>query len=79
MDAHGFEEEPMSNSVARVTTITARSEKSFDDAVNQGIKRANNTLKNIKGAWVKGQKVTVSKGQIDEYRVTLRVTFVLED
>jgi len=66
-------------SVAKVTEIISSSNKSFDDAVKQGIKRANKTLKNIKGAWVKGQKVTVSKGQIDEYRVTLRVTFVLED
>jgi dodecin len=66
-------------SVAKVTEIIAASDKSFDDAIKQGIKRANKTLKNIKGAWVKGQKVTVSKGQVDEYRVTLRVTFVLQD
>ena len=66
-------------SVAKVTEIIASSNKSFDDAIKQGIKRANKTLKNIKGAWIKGQKVIVSKGQIDEYRVTLRVTFVLED
>jgi len=66
-------------SVAKVTEIIAASDKSFDDAIKQGIKRANKTLKNIQGAWVKGQKVTVSKGQVDEYRVTLRVTFVLQD
>jgi dodecin len=66
-------------SVAKVTEIIASSNKGFDDAIKEGLKRANKTLKNIKGAWIKGQKVTVSKGQIDEYRVTLRVTFVLED
>jgi dodecin len=66
-------------SVAKVTEIIASSNTGFDDAVKQGLKRANKTLKNIQGAWIKGQKVTVSKGQIDEYRVTLRVTFVLED
>jgi flavin-binding protein dodecin len=66
-------------SVAKVTEIIASSNKDFDDALKQGIKRANKTLKNIKGAWIKGQKITVNKGQIDEYRVTLRVTFVLED
>jgi len=79
MDAHGFEEEPMSNSVARVTTITARSEKSFDDAVAAGISRSNATLRNVSGAWVKDQKVEVAGGAITAWQVTLEVTFVLED
>lgn len=66
-------------SVARVTEITASSKKSFDDAVQLGIARANKTLENVTGAWIKDQKVTVKDGQIDEYRVTMKITFVLKD
>jgi dodecin len=67
-------------SVARVTEIIASSKKSFDDAVNIGISRASKTLKNVQGAWIQDQKVTVDgKGKISEYRVTLKVTFVLKD
>jgi hypothetical protein len=65
--------------VARVTEIIAASKKSFEDAVEKGIARANKTLKNVTGAWVQGQKVVVDKGKITEYRVNLKVTFVLED
>lgn len=66
-------------SVARVTEISASSEKSFDDAVSSGVKRANKTLKNITSAWVKDQSVVVKKGKISEYRVLLKVTFILEE
>ncbi len=67
-------------SVARVTEIIASSHKSFDDAVEIGVERATQTLKNVKGAWVEGQKVTIGKdGKIEDYRVTLKVTFVLDD
>ncbi len=66
-------------SVAKVSEIIASSPKSFEDAINEGIKRANKTLKNVKGAWVKDQKVVVENGKIAEYRVILRVTFVLAD
>lgn len=66
-------------SVARITEITSSSTKSFEDAVASGIARANQTLKHIKGAWVQDQKVTVDGGKISEYRVTMKVTFVLED
>lgn len=66
-------------SVAKVTEIIASSSKSFDDAIATGIKRAGKTIDNVKGAWVKDQKVVVEKGKIAEYRVTLRVTFVLKD
>ncbi len=66
-------------SVARVTEIIASSNKSFEDAVQQGVARANKTLKNVKGAWVEGQKVIVENGSIAEYRAVLKVTFVLED
>jgi flavin-binding protein dodecin len=55
------------------------SPKSFDDAVASGIRRANKTIKNIRGAWVAQQKVKVEGGKITEYRVTMRVTFVLKD
>jgi flavin-binding protein dodecin len=64
-------------SVARVTEIIASSQKSFDDAITKGIARADETLKNIEGAWVKSQKVIVKKGKIAEYRVNLKVTFIL--
>ena len=66
-------------SVAKVTEIITSSNKSFDDAVTKGIKRANKTLKNIKGAWVKDQQLSVSNGKITDYRVTLKVTYVLKD
>jgi len=66
-------------SVAKVTEIIASSNKGFDDAITNGIKRANKTLKNIKSAWVKDQQLTVNDGKITEYRVVLKVTFVLKD
>ena len=66
-------------SVARVTEITASSSTSFDDAVEKGIERASRTLKNVKGAWVQDQTVTVEEGRISEYRVNMKVTFVLEE
>jgi len=64
--------------VARVTEIISGSKKSFEDAVEQGIARASRTLKNIEGAWVQDQKVVVQKGKIVEYRVAMKVTFILE-
>jgi dodecin len=64
--------------VARVTEIIASSKKSFEDAVEVGITRADKTLKNIQGAWVSDQKVVVDKGKITEWRVRLKVTFILE-
>jgi flavin-binding protein dodecin len=64
-------------SVARVTEIISASDKSFEDAVKEGITRANQTLENIKEAWIASQKVVVENGKIVEYRVTLNVTFVL--
>ena len=66
-------------SVARVTEITASSTKSFDDAVQIGIDRANKTLKNVKGAWIGDQKLEIENGNIVAYRVNLKVTFVLSD
>lgn len=66
-------------SIAKVTEVISSSHKSFDDAVENGIERASKTLKGITGAWVADQKVTVKDGKIDEYRVVLKLTFVLED
>lgn len=64
--------------VARITQLSARSEKGFDDAVRVGIERANETLRNVQGAWVKEQKVECTGGKITSYQVMLEVTFVLE-
>ena len=66
-------------SVAKVTEIISSSDKGFDDAIRTGIARAAKTLSGIKGAWVKDQKVLVEKGKVVEYRVTLRITFILKD
>ena len=65
--------------VARVTEISATSKQGFEDAIAQGIARATKTLRNVKGAWVKEQRVEVVNDRISEYQVTLLVTFVLED
>jgi flavin-binding protein dodecin len=65
-------------SVARITEISSISTKSFEDAVVQGIDRANKTLKNVKGPWIKDQEVTVNNGKVSGYKVILKVTFVLE-
>jgi hypothetical protein len=66
-------------SVARVTELISSSRKSFEDAIKQGIDRATKTLKGVTGAWVDNQKVVVEKGKIKEYRVNMKVTFVLKD
>lgn len=66
-------------SVARVTEVISSSTKSFEDAIQVGVERASKTLKNVQGAWVQDQKCTVENGKIAEYRVTLKITFVLED
>jgi len=67
-------------SVARITEISSVSQKSFEDAIVQGVERANKTLRNLRGAWVKEQEVTMdNNGKISGYKVILKVTFVLED
>ena len=67
-------------SVARVTEIKSSSTKSFDDAIKSGVSRAQKTLKNVKSAWIENQEVLLDdNGQISEYRVQMKVTFVLED
>lgn len=66
-------------SVAKVTELSSTSNKSFEDAITQGIKRAQKTLRNVKGAWVKELQVNVGKAGALEYQVNLRVTFILDD
>jgi hypothetical protein len=66
-------------SVARVIEISSISERSFEHAIQQGIERANKTLRNVEGAWVKDQNVMIADGKITGYRVNLQVTFVLDD
>ena len=65
-------------SVARVTEISATSEKSLEDAVVQGVLRATQTLRGVSGAWIKEQQVDIHEGKITSYKVNMLVTFVLE-
>jgi dodecin len=65
-------------SVARITEISSTSEKSFEDAIAQGIQRATATLRNVKSAWIKEQEVEVEGNRITAYKVTMKITFVLE-
>lgn len=66
-------------SVAKVTEVISSSNTSFQDAIDKGVERANKTLKNVTGAWVKDQKMTIRDGKVEEYRVGLKITFVLND
>lgn len=66
-------------SVAKVTEITSSSDKSFEDAIENGISRANKTLDGITGAWVQDMKVDVQDGKISTYRVNMKLTFILKD
>ena len=64
-------------SIAKITEVISSSPKSFEDAVNMGVERAHKTIQHVKGAWVKDQQVVVEDGKITEYRVTLKITFIL--
>ena len=64
--------------IAKITELQSSSKKSFDDAVRVGVARADKTLRNLTGAWVKSQKVKVEKGKVTEYRVVLKVSFLLD-
>jgi flavin-binding protein dodecin len=67
-------------SIARVTEIKASSTVSFDDAIRAGVVRVSKTLTNVRSAWIENQEVLIDdKGQITEYRVQMKVTFILED
>jgi flavin-binding protein dodecin len=66
-------------SVAKVSEISTTSTKSFEDAIQQGLARANKTLRNVRSAWIKEQSVRCEGGKITEYQVNMMVTFVLDD
>lgn len=69
----------MASSIARVTEITAQSDKSFDHAIQKGIERTCKTLDNVTGAWIQDMTLDVQDGHISAYRVNMKVTFVLND
>jgi dodecin len=66
-------------SVARIVELSAKSDKSFEDAIQQGIERATATLRHVTAAWIKEQEVDIENGRITAYKVNMMVTFVLED
>lgn len=67
-------------SISRTTELKASSPVSFDDAMKKGIARAEKTLKNVRGAWIENQEILIDeKGKISEYRVQMRITFILEE
>ena len=65
--------------VARVTEISSTSTKSFEDAIQSGVARATKTLRNVRSAWIKEQRVDIRDGRIAEYQVNMMVTFILDD
>jgi flavin-binding protein dodecin len=65
--------------VARVTEISSTSQKSFEDAIQSGVARATQTLRNVRSAWIKEQRVDIRDGKIAEYQVNMMVTFILDD
>ena len=65
-------------SVAKTSEITAASDKSFEDAIRNGIKKMSKSVDNIEGAWIKEQKVVTKGGEVSEYRVTMKVTFIVK-
>ena len=66
-------------SIARITEISSTSEKSFEDAIQRGVTRATQTLRNVRSAWVKEQQIRIDGGKIVEYQVNLMITFVLDE
>jgi flavin-binding protein dodecin len=67
------------SSVAKVSEISARSEKSFEDAINLGLARASKTLRNVRSAWIKEQRLDLTDGKITGYQVNMMVTFIIDD
>ena len=65
--------------IARVTEISSSSKKSFEDAVEKGVERACKTLKNVTGAWVKDQEVSIEEGKVDKFIVKMKVSFILAE
>lgn len=66
-------------SVAKNIEITSSSPQSFEDAIQKGIAKASSTIDNVRGAWIKEQKISIKDGQVDEYRVNMIITFVLSE
>jgi len=66
-------------SIARITEISSTSEKNFEDAIQSGITRATQTLRNVRSAWVKEQQIRIDGGKIVEYQVNLMITFILDE
>lgn len=66
-------------SVAKITEVSASSSTSFEDAVQKGVDRANKTLDRVQGAWINEMKVKVKDGKVTDYRVNMKVTFILKD
>ncbi|MFO8035314.1 MAG: dodecin family protein [Anaerolineales bacterium] len=66
-------------SVAKVSEISATSKVGFEDAIRQGIERANKTLRNVKSVWIKEQHVRVDNEKISEYQVNMLITFIIDD
>ena len=66
-------------SIAKTSEISASSKKSFEDAIRHGVERFCKTVKHVEGAWVKEQKIVIDDGEVKEYRVSLVVTFVVND
>jgi flavin-binding protein dodecin len=66
-------------SVARITEISAISPTSFEDAIQQGLARANKTLRNVEGAWIKEQSIKIADGKVTGYQVNMQITFVLDE
>ena len=65
-------------SVAKISELTAQSSKSFEDAIQKGIRKMSKTVDNVEGAWIKEQKVVVKDGEVTGYRVTMKVTFIVK-
>lgn len=76
---NSLSEKEIDMSIAKITEITSSSNVSFQDAIEAGLKRANKTLENVQAAWIKDQEVSVKNGSITEYKVRMKVTFVLND
>jgi flavin-binding protein dodecin len=79
MESKLEEKEADAMSVARVTELSATSQTSFDEAINEAVSRATKTLRNVEGAWVKDQNVLIEDGSIVGYKVNVEITFLLEE
>ena len=66
-------------SIAKITEVTAQSPDGFDQAIRHGIERINQSLRNVQSVWIKDQEIVLHDGSVRAYRVTMKITFVLED